>query len=585
MCDKLGSGDMIISKISSNSVGNFRIFDTTKKVSNNYVNKPIANDTVEFKSKGSIESFIVRDLANYQKILNNSRAKFDPKLVEKGADMRVHSTIEGGINKYVINNPERNEVIKIDIDSEKYDYIKPGFVIGKTGFIATLEVAWKNGKNFIIEMHPESELHIDGLDVVHTKLDKLKEGVAFKGNKATATINACYKSEKTVKSVQRFYKLIKNPEFFNSIEKTLNSYKEKFHACVLAGGLGSRLEGISYGREDNKPSTSTPFIGMDLMHLSLLNLFQAGLLPESTDDVDFVIQDEATSAVGCVVTTLGYKLLNDLDGVDLIKEGKSILPKDKSLLIVPSDNIIDIDMTKVLDSYLATENAGMMIVGVPDPRCYGGLIKANENNEIQEFLYKPNAEDIEKRDGYIYSVNSAGEKEYLLSDKNEKTALSNAFIYIINPEIIDTIANIYKNSIRTKYQKELWENKAVINNLTDKQYLKVIEAYWDKEIIPELVRLSNNGRLKNGNGDELKVFVYKDLNVDYSDVGECESYLKTVRKVASKDSYKNLPEVIKKGFADNIDDNVIFNTDAKSEFYELLGDGYTKGNVIILPCE
>jgi hypothetical protein len=151
--------------------------------------------------------------------------------------------------------------------------------------------------------------------------------------------------------------------------------------------------------------------------------------------------------------------------------------------------------------------------------------------------------------------------------------------------VLDTITDIYRNKIRNAYETLVWSKGGSGTSITQEEYLKVIECLWDREIIPQLVELSKQGKLRDNEGNNLNVVVHKAMDVSYSDVGECESYLKTVKKVASKDSYKNLPEVIKKGFADNIDDDVIFNTDAKSEFYQLLGDGYTKGNIIILPCE
>lgn len=537
------------------------------------------NDTVNFKSK-VIENLIVKDLSNYHHYLKEMN-KFSTNLKKMGLPMTVTSTRDSGVLSYLIDNPALNSFIKIDIDEDKYRNIKPGFILGKTGFYATLDVTESDGKNYIVEIHENSEFdNNNGLRVVNSTKDNL----SFRGKSPTTTVNAYYKSEKTIKSMQRFFKLVKDSPLFKSIEKTSKPYYEKFHPYLLAGGFGSRLEALSFGRGDNKPSTATPIKGMDLMHFSLLNLFQANLLPESTDDVDFVIQDEANSAVGCVITTLGYKIVNNSDGVDLVKEGKSVLPKDKAVIILPSDNVIDIKLEEVLDAYNSKENVGMMIVGVPDYRCYGGLIRANENDEIQEFLYKPTLESLEQNDDFIYKTDENGNKEFLLDNDGNKTALSNAFIYIINPEVLDTVADIYKNKIRNAYESLVW-SKGGETKINQEEYLKVIECLWDREIIPKLVEMSGQGKLRNEKGDNLSIVVHKALDTSYSDVGECKSYIATMKNVAKDDVFQNIPKSIKNEARRNINDDVIFITDAKEEFKNLLGEGHAKGNIVVIPSE
>lgn len=540
------------------------------------------SDTIQFKSTNKvIENLIVKDLANYHHYLKDMN-RFSSNLRKTGQALTVTASKENGLTSYLIKNPTNNSFIKINIDENKYKNVKPGFIFGKTGFYGTLNITEESGKNYIIEVHENSEFNNNnGLQVINKKFDDL----SFKGKAPTTTVNAYYKSEKTIKSVQRFFKLIKESPLFQTIDKTTKPYYEKFHPYLLAGGFGSRLEALSFGRKDNKPSTATPIKGMDLMHFSLLNLYQANLLPSSTDDVDFVIQDEANSAVGCVITTLGYKIQNNTDGVDLVKDGKSILPKDKAVIILPSDNVIDINLSEILDSYNKEKNVGMMIVGVPDYRCYGGLIRANENNEIKDFIYKPSIEYLEKNDDFIHSINSKGEKEYLLDNNGQKTALGNAFIYIINQEVLDTVATIYKNKIRNAYETLAWSKGGTGKDITQEEYLKVIECLWDREIIPELVALSNENKLKNNEGENLRILVHKALETSYSDVGECKSYIDTMKNVAKEDTFTNIPKSIKKEVSNNIINNTIFNTDVKNDYKTLLGEGYTTGNIIVIPGE
>ena len=120
-------------------------------------------------------------------------------------------------------------------------------------------------------------------------------------------------------------------------------------------------------------------------------------------------------------------------------------------------------------------------------------------------------------------------------------------------------------------------------NISQEEYLKVIECLWDREIIPTLVDMSNQGKLLGKDDKELSVYVHKAMNTYYSDVGECSSYITTMRNVAKDDAYTNIPASIKKEAKENVQGNVLFNTDAKEEFSKLLGDGYTKGNIVVIP--
>jgi hypothetical protein len=129
----------------------------------------------------------------------------------------------------------------------------------------------------------------------------------------------------------------------------------------------------------------------------------------------------------------------------------------------------------------------------------------------------------------------------------------------------------------------MWSKAGSDKNITQEEYLKVIECLWDREIIPELVSLSNQGKLKNKDGDNLRVLVHKALDVSYSDVGECSSYIATLKDVANKNTFVNIPESIKVSARENIQGDVIFNADVKDEYNKLLGSGYSKGNIVVIP--
>lgn len=570
---------MKISQISQ--LNKVSVSKTNKENNFNYISSynsaNTINDKIIFTSKNVVENLIITDVNNYIVKNYNNFSNNLKRLVDKTVIISKLDTSKTA--QHIIENKELNSYIKFEI-GEKYKDIKSGFIVGKTGFYATLEVPTEKGIYSII-IPENSEIQTgDGLHVINAKKPADDKGLlSFKGK--TATVNAYYRPEKTINGIKKFIDMTQNSPIFKNISKATKDYSEKFHPYILAGGFGSRLEAISYGRGDNKPSTATPIKDWNLVNFSLLNLFQANLFDKETD-VNYVIQTEANSAVGCFITTLGYKIGMTPDGLDLIKEGESVLPPNKAVVILPSDNITDVNLSEALDAYMQSNNVGMMVVGVPDYRCYGGLIRYNENDEIKEFITKPSAELLAKGDDYIYYTDQNGEKQPLIDSNGYKTSLGNAFIYLINPEILDSITDIYRNKIKTAY-KELMDTKGSVKTMTDEEYLKVIESFWDREIIPQLVELSNKGELKNKNGDDLKILTHRAMNTYWSDVGEYSSYYTTIKNAAREDAYVSLPEPIKQELRKNIQDNVIFNVDVKDEFNKMLGQGFVKGNIIVIP--
>ena len=75
--------------------------------------------------------------------------------------------------------------------------------------------------------------------------------------------------------------------------------------------------------------------------------------------------------------------------------------------------------------------------------------------------------------------------------------------------------------------------------------------------------MSNEGKLKNKKGENLNVVVHKAMDTDYSDVGECSSYIATMRNLAKDDAYLNIPKSIKEEVREHVQDNIIFNADVK----------------------
>lgn len=541
-------------------------------VSNPFINSKynLATDTVAFTQKQVIENLFIEDLSTCR--YNGSYNDFSVKLQDMVDNTHITQIVKS-VNKpdeptYVIEND--NIGTMYIAKNAKHKNIKPGVIVGKTGMYATLEVPGRKG-NFVVIVPYGSELSTEsGLKVMNKRTHR---HLNFTGS--TCTVNAYYKPEKTINSVNEFIRMTETSPIFDDVKRADKDYSKYFHPYILAGGFGSRLEAISHTRGDNKPSTGTPIPNWNLINFTLLNLYQANLLDKKTD-IDFCVQKEANSAVGCFVTTLGYKIDMTPRGLDLVKAGESIVPPDKNVIIMPSDNITDVNLSEALDAFLDRPDAGMMVVAVPDYRCYGGLILHNDKNEINTFITKPSKELLDTGVGHVIK-NGKVHKD----PDGQDTSLGNAFIYIIKPDVLDTITDIYRNKIRNSYSV-LMATKGGDKTMSKEEYLSVIESFWDREIIPELVHMSNEGRLKGRDGQDLKVVSYDSLDADWSDVGEYSSYYSTIKNIAKEDSFTKLPKKLKQVVSDNIDKNVIFNADFKEDFKEFLGNGYVNGNVIVV---
>ena len=497
---------MSIQRINSFKTLSSQYFQQKNNVqkSSTYVMNPfnkLSADTVSFSGNNKVEeSLIVDDIKNYDRS-EYDFTKFSDKLRRDIAGTNLTITTQNGIKHYSLSTTEGRE-IKIDVDKNKIEKgeIVPGFILGKTGVYATLTVNPKSKDSFKILIPENASLETkNGIKAKVVKHEN-KKNPSFTGD---CSVNVYYKRNETEEAVDNFINLSKdkNSKLFNKIKTSDIDYSEEFHPYVLAGGFGSRLEAITHYHNNNKPSAATPIKDWHLLDFSLLNLYQANLINNDTN-IKYHIQARANGPVGCFITNMGYDIVNDKKGIHLANRGKSELPTEKNIIVMPADNITDIDLADALETFKNTPDAGFMVVGVPDERCYCGKIVPEENsNDIKEFIPNKTHDDvIDKTTGTV-------------KDKNgNDVVLGNAFIYVIKPDILDTIADIYDTKIQERADEILAKRRGQSNCksklLTDAEYSKAVDLHWDREIIPKLVEMSKNGELKDKEGNPLKTIVY-----------------------------------------------------------------------------
>lgn len=543
-----------------------------KNKSENAMTVSSPNNILVINNKKQSDNYEVLDIRDFSSFSgSNYSSQLKNILDDVSFTKKVNS--KGDIN-FVLQSKNR-DVLSINSNIRSTDY-QVGFMIGKAGLFATVVVKDKFGKYSVI-LPENSGLHIpDKLDIKVKQLSPQR--VCFKGQDMVLTMH--HRKEKIEERINSFLKKMNgsNP-VLASMAKSPVDYSKQFEPFLLAAGFGSRLEILSNQGNDNKPSTPIPAKDWSLMDFNLLAFYKSNLLGAKSH-ITYDYPSFCRGPLGSLVHSMGYEILKTDNSLELKQVKKSSFSPDKNIIILPADSVSDIDFAPIMDKYLEYKDAGMLLVGVPISEKVGGLMISNKNNELLNFIEKPDASiDLSKH--YITCVGKDG-KEHLFKNADGKYCnMGNAFIHIINPDIAQNIIDIYARKINGAYQKLLKVKPA--KDITDAEMMKVVDGVFGRDLIPELIKESQNGNLKDKNGQNLKVYVYPELHSSWLDAGSFETFYDAMTDIASKDKYTKLSGVLKNEINSNIKGNIIFNSVSRERFEQFLGDGTTKGKVIVMP--
>lgn len=393
-----------------------------------------------------------------------------------------------------------------------------------------------------------------------------------------------FRPEKTKKSLLQFKNILKNSEYLSDINNQNKKYDKNYHPFVLAGGFGTRLGIISLARKDNKPSSPTPAKNWDLINFTLLNLHKVNLFNVDTV-VNYHKQMPKVGPAGCFVEALGYKPIKTKDGFVLKKVRESEIPDNKNTLLLAADSVTDIDYSKFLDKFDKTPDVGFMLVGIPVSEDLGGIIAHNENHIVHDFIENPRPNTSDADPGLIKEIDKDGNVTLKWNEKKQPQYLGNAFIHVIKPELHEVIKNICQEKINTSYNEILKIKNGNKKLITDEDNAKILECVWGRDIIPNLLKLSNEGKLLDKNKNKLKIFTHVADDGDWCDVGKFSKYIVTMQEIAEGKKYHNLPDSLKKEIKNNIDGQVVYTADVQNDFKNLVAKGNTKGPILILKKE
>lgn len=467
--------------------------------------------------------------------------------------------------------------------------IKIGLFIGKSGTYGMLELCnpAKYEENYIAIIPQGSEIKTgDGLSIkVFDPLAPKNStpDITFKGSNA-CTVNIMFRPRKTKKSIAKFQEMLKVINYPYMLSRDKEKYKKNYYPYILAGGFGTRLGIITLARKDNKPSSPVPAKNCDLINFTLLNLHKVGLFDEHTD-VNYYEQIGKVGPAGCFVEALGYTIVRNKDGLKLKKIADSQIPDDKNTIILAADTVTDIDYSSFLDKFNATPDAGVMLVGIPVSEDLGGIIAHDENNLVYDFIEAPRPNTNDADAGLIKRIDEHGNVSLKLNKNNQQQYLGNAFIHIIKPELHEVIKDIYQEKINNSYNKVLKDKNGNTGLITNTDYEEILDCVWGRDIIPRLVKMAAEGKLLDANKKPLKIYTHVSDDGDWCDVGKFSKYMTTMQEIADGTKYNNLPTEVKDEIRSNIDGQVIYTTDVKTHFRTLIGEGFTKGPILILKKE
>lgn len=378
-------------------------------------------------------------------------------------------------------------------------------------------------------------------------------GISFKGSVAISTLNL---EEKTKNAVD----LYMNSDLPQKTTKgAFTEDVEKYDPLLTipAGGFGERFYNFTRNNE-NKPSFFLPTSPEYRIIGTTLNMAAAAGIIKGNNQEKITYLSQNNQINGDNVVHVG-KIKSDGGAiVEGIENGT--LQKDKDLIILNADIFTNADITRPYHALKTLPDAALVIPYYPVPESrakslglLGCEIDENGNTQIKTFVEKPSyiseAPKSPQPNDFADEEYDAAMKRYIQNkEKYDKAKLAKApdsDLYYANP-------GMYFMS------KEAVEILAKMKN----------KAGLGADVMPKIVELCQQGKLKNAEGKPMKVYTVPLQRADgkvafWDDIGTAEAYLKVIKNVAHETKNKGtgvenkfygVPEFVLNDFMDNVDE-------------------------------
>ena len=504
------------------------------------------------------------------------------------AGLNVVKKSQDGKDIYTVSNDKGNVIFIGKIDASKPKEKLPVLVYKQGKFMPEITVKDPalNGKS--VKMLAGSHIKGDGFELLMPGNYEPKPGegskrVAFKGRTVITTLN---KEQRTLKAVE---------SYMNSSlpkETVKGDYYDEVKAAdptviIPAGGFGERFFNIT--REfENKPSGKLPTHDEYRIMATAMNLAAgAGIInADATDDVKYLSQAHEIKEDGDVKYVSKYKT----DG-GAIAEGLSrdIIDNTKPAVILNADIFSNADITRTFHALQTLPNAALIIPYYPvnseRAKSFGllGVEKdTNGNLQIKEFLEKPKytSDAPMPTDGFKPGEYDKAMAEFIkvqtaINPDDESSFLANPGFYFLSPQALKV--------------------------LTAKGILEPNATGLGAHVMPEIVKLANEGKLLDAEGNQMKVYTVPletkgGKPAVWDDIGTAEAYLKLIKEVANEynkngntpaNKYYGVPEFLMSDFAKNTDLNtgIVFDSEKARTSFEAFKEKHNvtvaEGNIFV----
>lgn len=468
------------------------------------------------------------------------------------AGLNVVKTTENGKDVYTITNDKGHHIFVGKVDPKKAELPILTYKQGKFMPEITVKDESLDGKS--IKMLAGSVLKGDGFDLkmigdYEPTPNEGKKSVSFKGRTVITTLN---KEPRTLNAVDSYMQSGLQAETVRGDYYDL--VREDDPTVIIpAGGFGERFFNITREHE-NKPSGKLPTHDNYRIIATALNLAaSAGILTgDKTDSVKYLSQNHEIPEKDGTHYVDKYKT----DG-GAIAEGlkRDLVRNDKPAVILNADIFTNADISRTYKALKTLPNAALIIPYYPvnseRAKSFGLLgVQQDEagNLQIKEFLEKPKytaeaplpTEFVEPGD-YDKAMAEFEKVQTALNPSDENSFLANPGFYFLSPQALKV--------------------------LTAKGILDPAKTGLGAHVMPEIVKLANEGKLLDAEGNKMKVYTVPletkgGKPAVWDDIGTAEAYLKLIKDVAnevrlhgntSENKYYGVPEFVMNDFANNTD--------------------------------
>jgi len=494
----------------------------------------------------------VADLFNMPEDVHISANDMEPSSRDLNTvGLNIEKTTKGDKEIVKITNDNGNLIFEGEV---KKGAKVPHLTYKQGKFMPEVTVKDDSLDGSVIKMFSGSKIKGEGFNFVmpgeYTNYENnTRKTVSFTGNVAITTLNKEPRTQNAVDLYMASDLAAKTTE-----GDYMDVVKENNPTIVIpAGGFGTRFHNLTRN-DENKPSYLLPTANEYRIIATALNMAaSAGVIDKDPSKNNLTYLSQMHEIEGENVKNVNkYKT----DG-GAIAEGldEDYIDRHKDMIILNADIISNADISRAYNALKTLPNAALVIpsyaVGAERAKSFGLLgIEQDENgnSQLKSFVEKPRytnkspqPNEFSSDEDYRNAIDIYNDAQNAANPTGDGTFLANPGIYLLSPEA-------------TKVLRHL--------GIKDPS-----ETGLGKSVMPEIVKLCNEGKLIGANGEPMKAYVVPlerqgGEAAFWDDIGTAGAYLKTIKNIAKEtvvngtgedNKYYGMPEFVLNDFANNVD--------------------------------